>query len=73
MKPTTVEEADMRDTRPLTGLQMLTIIGLLAMTVATVWKIVWLGGLYIPAAWISGVFRPCWPFSLWPRALRGFS
>jgi hypothetical protein len=54
MKATTVEEADMRETRPLTRLQTLTFIGLLAMTVATVWKILWLGGLYIPAAWISG-------------------
>jgi hypothetical protein len=49
-----VEEAEMRETRRLTRHQTLTLIGLLAMTVATAWKILWLDGLYIPAAWISG-------------------
>jgi hypothetical protein len=27
------------------------------MAAATLWKILWLGGLYIPAAWISGAVQ----------------
>jgi hypothetical protein len=50
-------EPKMREGRPVPRLRTLTFIGLVAMAVATLWKIVWLGGLYIPAAWISGIVQ----------------
>jgi hypothetical protein len=47
----------MRGRTSVSRLRTLTFIGLVTMAVATLWKIVWLGGLYIPAAWISAVVQ----------------